>query len=144
MIFATYFQIDSEGCHFISCIQNQRTGEDVNVGSLIFDKLNDQLVLINSGTALKKKILLLGFSAKSNKHEVIGQFGEGLKVGALALVRNGFSVVMETSTDQWKFDLMHNEEFEENVLTVIVTGKYLHFRLFSFLLHILILHGLGG
>ncbi|KAJ8319829.1 hypothetical protein KUTeg_001416 [Tegillarca granosa] len=116
-------QIDQEGCHFISYVHNQRSGEDINIGCLIFDKISEQLVLINSGTALKKKILLLGFSAKSNKHEVIGQFGEGLKVGALALVRNGFTVVMETDTDQWKFDLMHNKEFEESVLTVIVTDR---------------------
>ena len=56
---------------------------------------------MNKYTSLHKRILLLGYSKKSQKREVIGQFGEGLKIGALALVREGRVVSMETGEDKW-------------------------------------------
>ena len=76
-------------------------------------------------TSLHKKILLLGYSQKSETANVIGQFGEGLKIGALALVREGRLVKMTTSKDVWRFDLSEDEHFEEKVLTVFVSGRFL-------------------
>ena len=54
--------------------------------------------------------------------EVIGQFGEGLKVGALALVRDGRIVTMETGNEHWRFELIQDEDFGVKVLSVHVTG----------------------
>ena len=48
--------------------------------------------------------------------------GEGLKVGALALLRSGREVVMETSFDCWRFRLDDDPVFGEKVLTVFVSG----------------------
>ncbi|XP_069107413.1 uncharacterized protein [Argopecten irradians] len=107
---------------FKACLVDSDTLKEVILGRLIYKKLGSKLYLINGCTELHKKILLLGYSGKSSNKEVIGQFGEGLKVGALALVRNGHLVTMETSKDRWMFDLIHNEEFGEKVLTVVVTG----------------------
>ena len=80
-------------------------------------------MLLFRNTALQKKILLLGYSKKSETLNVIGQFGEGLKIGALALVREGRLVTMTTNNDEWRFDLTHDEHFEEKVLTVFISGK---------------------
>ncbi|RMX55759.1 hypothetical protein pdam_00015518, partial [Pocillopora damicornis] len=72
-----------------------------------------------------RKVLLLGFSKKASNKEVIGQFGEGLKVGALALVREGRVVTMKTGKERWRFGLSHDETFDEEVLTVFVDGSLL-------------------
>ena len=77
-----------------------------------------------------------GYSSKikDRKHEdVIGQFGEGLKVGALALVRDGRIVTMETRNEHWRFELNLDPNFGVKVLTVHVTGAlmYEHRPVFS-------------
>lgn len=108
---------------FKAFVLNPADQSKVILGVLIFDHLNSRLTLINKSTSLHKRILLMGYSAKTEKREVIGQFGEGLKVGALSLVRDGRPVTMETSSDRWRFDLVQNEEFGEKVLTVIVSGN---------------------
>ena len=71
------------------------------LGAIHFDPIQNKLYLVNEYTSLHKRILLLGYSKKSQKREVIGQFGEGLKIGALALVREGRVVSMETGDDRW-------------------------------------------
>ena len=94
--------------------------EEIPLGRIEVDKLKNSLYLINSHTELARKVLLLGYSAKSERKEVIGQFGEGLKVGALALVREGRQLVMETQKDKWGFCMERDPVFEEQVLTIQV------------------------
>lgn len=50
-------------------------------------------------------------------------FGEGMKVGTLALLREGYQVAMHTSADQWSFQLAFDPSFGERVLTVFVTPR---------------------
>lgn len=97
---------------------------NVELGRIVFSPARQKLTLINHDTELMRKVLLLGFSKKASSKEVIGQFGEGLKVGALALVREGRVVSMETSRDRWKFGLSHDEAFDEEVLTVFVDDRW--------------------
>lgn len=54
--------------------------------------------LMSYGATLPLKTLLLGASTKSNNAEMIGQFGEGYKLGCLVLARQGFE--MKISSDQ--------------------------------------------
>lgn len=96
----------------------------MELGRIVYSAARERLTLINHDTALMRKVLLLGFSKKASNKEVIGQFGEGLKVGALALVREGRVVSMETSRDRWKFGLSHDEAFDEEVLTVFVDNRW--------------------
>ena len=100
-----------------------RWTEEQLLGRIVFDKENNSLHLINSSTELARKVLLLGYSAKSDRREVIGQFGEGLKVGALALVREGRQLIMETQKDKWEFCMERDPVFEEQVLTIQVTQR---------------------
>ncbi|XP_070570821.1 uncharacterized protein [Ptychodera flava] len=91
-------------------------------GYLQYNALQQRLNLINHRTALEKKILLLGYSSHSRHKDVIGQFGEGLKIGALALVRKNVQVTMETNREGWQFVLHPYEHFEnEKGLAVFVT-----------------------
>ena len=51
--------------------------------------------------------------------------GEGMKVGALALLRDSRSVCVKTSRDSWSFGLKKHSILQEEVLTVFVSGKLL-------------------
>ena len=58
---------------------------------------------------------MLGNTTKRGGASFAGGHGEGLKVGALALVRASHSVQMDTSTQRWCFEL------EEGHLQVAVS-----------------------
>lgn len=46
-----------------------------------------------------------------------------MKVGTLALLREGYQVSMQTSADRWSFQLAYDATFDERVLTVFVTPR---------------------
>ncbi|XP_077997341.1 uncharacterized protein LOC144450572 [Glandiceps talaboti] len=92
-------------------------------GTLHYDVVNKRLTLVNKEVCLQKKILLLGYSSKSKHKEVIGQFGEGLKIGALALVRQGRYVTMETNQQRWKFALHPYEQFGGELGLVVIESR---------------------
>jgi hypothetical protein len=65
------------------------TGGETLLGTLHFDTRSQRLTLENHyGKTLSKRILLLGFSSKNTKDKdhLVGQFGEGMKLGILAYV----------------------------------------------------------
>ena len=49
--------------------------------------------------------------------------GEGMKIGALALLRDRRRVCVRTSQDCWRFGLKQHSVLKEEVLTVFVTRK---------------------
>jgi len=81
------------------------------------------LVLANRGIRLGRQVLLLGFSQKAKRSDVIGAFGEGLKVGTLALLRRGVAVTLATNDELWDFQLAIDKHFGEKVLTVAVHAR---------------------
>ena len=107
-----------------SLSDDRKEERSVELGRIVYSPARGRLTLINHDTELMRKVLLLGFSKKASNKEVIGQFGEGLKVGALALVREGRVVSMETGRDRWKFGLSRDEAFDEEVLTVFVDDRW--------------------
>ncbi|XP_077997677.1 uncharacterized protein LOC144450816 [Glandiceps talaboti] len=95
--------------------------QNESFGYLIYDKAGQRLTLVNQQIILERKILLLGYSSHTRSKDVIGQFGEGLKIGALSLVREGRSVSMNTNREEWKFGLFPYEHFDgEKGLAVFV------------------------
>jgi hypothetical protein len=48
---------------------------EITMGTLMYNRENQTLTLINYNTELQTKMLLLGFSEKRSHHDVIGQFG---------------------------------------------------------------------
>ncbi len=76
------------------------------------------LFFVNEGRALEHKALLLGFTTKTGQENMIGQWGEGLKIGALALLRDGFKVNIRTGNESWTPTIEEAEEFgKERVLS---------------------------
>ena len=66
-----------------------------SVATVLYDASKQRLTLVNRGVGLQRRVLLLGTSQKISA-EAIGQFGEGMKVGTLALIREGRQVEMAT------------------------------------------------
>ena len=52
--------------------------------------------------------------------------GEGLKIGALALVRSQMSVCVATGLEQWEFVVKHHSQLkDEAVLTVCIKSDHI-------------------
>ena len=112
------------------------------LGYIVYDKVNHVLTMINFNTTISKSSLLVGASKKCLHHHTIGQFGEyptsivmytcgchvicvageGMKIGALALVRSGHQVVLQTGQQRWEFLIKKHNCLNEEVLTVCITG----------------------
>lgn len=92
------------------------------VGSLTFSPAEEQLVLVNRDVGLARRVLLLGSSHKADS-AAIGQFGEGMKVGTLALLREGRQVDMCTRDEHWHWCRRVDAAFGVRVLTVEVQPR---------------------
>jgi hypothetical protein len=97
------------------------SSDGVLLGTVEYDTATEQLRMTNRRTALSRKVLLMGFSNKPQRKEIVGQFGEGMKVGALALLRGGIGVRMTTNSEHWDFQLEVDEAFDERVLTIMIS-----------------------
>jgi len=119
-------------------IQNWLDAKEMNLGTSLIEYNSDEkaLSLHNQG-AIDRSALLLGppSDAKLNSGDARGKFGEGLKLGALALVREGLTVEVLTATERWVASIEPNVDFggadvltwtiyphEDIGITVRVTG----------------------
>jgi len=74
------------------------------------------LVIENEGCVLPHEALLLGHTTKHDRSTLIGKFGEGLKLGVLALVRAGHSVKIRSGSEVWVPSIQKSEKFNADVL----------------------------
>ena len=89
-----------------------------SVGMITYDADAQRLMLTNRNVALERRFLLLGSSRKADSSLAIGQFGEGMKVGTLALLREGRRVSMRTRDEHWQWTRKLDEAFGVRCLTV--------------------------
>lgn len=97
-------------------VQNGRDSE-IDGHPLKVDWHNNTLRLENEGVVLPVKALLLGHTTKEGRSDQIGKFGEGLKLGVLALVRAGHTVRIRNGSEVWVPTIERSETFDEEVLT---------------------------
>jgi len=102
-------------------VQNARDAE-VEGHALTVDWYNDTLRIENAGASLPTKALLLGHTTKEGRSDQIGKFGEGLKLGVLALVRAGHSVKIRNGEEVWTPYMERSETFDEDVLAFRIEG----------------------
>ena len=93
-----------------------------SVATVLYDASKQRLTLVNRGVGLQRRVLLLGTSQKVSA-EAIGQFGEGMKVGTLALIREGRQVEMATRDEHWQWTRRLDPNFGVRVLTVDVSSR---------------------
>jgi hypothetical protein len=74
------------------------------------------LVIENEGCTLPHEALLLGHTTKQDRSSLIGKFGEGLKLGVLALIRAGHSVKIRSGSEVWVPSIQRSEKFDADVL----------------------------
>lgn len=84
----------------------------------------DTLVITNEGCTLPHEALLMGHTSKIGRADLIGKFGEGLKLGTLALVRAGHKVKIRSGSEVWIARIARSEKFDADVLVFdIMTGR---------------------
>lgn len=73
------------------------------LGFIHYEGKTGMLELANFGAELPLSSLILGYTTKRNHGKLAGGHGEGFKLAALALLRNGYAVHIEASGYYWNF-----------------------------------------
>jgi hypothetical protein len=82
------------------------------------------LVIENDGCTLSREALLFGHTTKTGRADTIGKFGEGLKLGVLALVRAGHGIKIRSGSEVWVPKIERSDKFESKVLAFYInTGR---------------------
>lgn len=103
-------------------VQNGRDAEVEFNAPLVVSHLGTTLRIENEGAELPHEALLLGHTSKSERGDLIGKFGEGLKLGLLALVRAGRAVKIRSGSEVWVPTIARSEKFNADVLVVDIQG----------------------
>lgn len=107
-------------------IQNGRDAELEFGGKFTVrhDPESSRLFIENKNALLLAEALLLGQTSKADRGDLAGQFGEGLKLGLLALVRAGHEVVIRNGGEVWRPLIERSAAFQADVLKVdVVKGR---------------------
>lgn len=70
----------------------------------------------NVGSTLDPKAFLFGHTTKANDDRTAGQYGEGLKLGVLALVRADKQVNITVGKDLWKARFIRSKKYGATIL----------------------------
>jgi len=82
---------------------------------------NGKLAVENIGGSIPKEALLIGFTTKRDNTKLIGKFGEGLKLGVLALLRAGNTVKIKNNGEIWTPVIEQSDNFNAEVLKFKIT-----------------------
>jgi hypothetical protein len=100
-------------------IQNGRDAQLEHGGTFTVrhDAETSRLFVENvDGGVLTTEDLLLGQTSKADRGDLAGKFGEGLKLGVLALVRAGHDVVIRSGGEVWRPSIETSSVFKAEVL----------------------------
>jgi hypothetical protein len=92
---------------FSTCIRNK--------------KKTGLLIVKNEGIILPKETLLIGHTTKLGDERLIGKFGEGLKVGILALLRLGIDIKIKNGLEIWIPKIASSNTYNADVLVFDVS-----------------------
>jgi hypothetical protein len=97
-------------------VQNGKDAETEFDAPLKVTHYNGTLRIENEGAVLSREALLFGTTSKADRVDMIGKFGEGLKLGILALVRAGHKVRIRTGSEVWTAFIAKSERYGADVL----------------------------
>jgi len=97
-------------------VQNGKDAELEFGAMLEVTYLNGTLRIENDGASMDRNVLLFGTTSKHGRSDMIGKFGEGLKLGTLALVRQGHTVKIRTGDEVWTASIARSERYDADVL----------------------------
>lgn len=107
-------------------VQNALDSDDLGFKmGVTFERKKDTLYISNQLAKLEYRNLLLGGGDKADNPNQRGQHSEGMKIGILALIRDGKSVSLHNGTknETWDFCLEKHPELGEDVLTFKINAK---------------------
>ena len=111
-------------------LQNARDAETEFDAPMTVRMRGDTLVIENEGATMPHESLLLGHTSKLARGDLIGKFGEGFKLGILALLRAGHSVKIRNGAEVWVPEICHSSRFHAKVLAfTIETGRQANNRI---------------
>lgn len=101
-------------------IQNGLDEEDQrkHVLDISYSASKKTLTVTNIGASMDRKVLLLGHTTKAEDSALRGQFGEGLNLAMLALVRSGHPLILRVPGESWTALLEDSDVYGEKVLKV--------------------------
>ncbi len=88
-----------------------------------YNETKNVISILTKGTVLKVDTLLLGTSSKRDQPNMLGYWGEGYKIGCLALLRLGKSIRIRTGTELWVPEIVMSKKFKRKVLSFDITGN---------------------
>lgn len=97
-------------------VQNALDARDEGYPTSIKAEDPRRIRITTLGTTLSKESLLLGQTSKAQRANARGKFGEGYKIGALALLRGGCSVTIRTGDEIWTPSIARSSTFDADVL----------------------------
>ncbi len=103
-------------------LQNGKDAETEHHAALEVRHDADRCILIieNTGCTLSHNALLFGNTSKAGRNELIGKFGEGLKIGCLALARAGHGVKIRSGSEVWVPTIERSKKFDAEVLVMYI------------------------
>lgn len=103
-------------------VQNGKDAELEFSAPLDVSYLNGTLRIENEGAEMDRNVLLFGTTSKHGRADMIGKFGEGLKLGTLALVRQGHTVKIRTGDEVWTAEIARSDRYDADVLVFDCVG----------------------
>lgn len=82
-------------------IQNAKDAETEYNAPFSVEHTGNKLIITNEGCTLDHRALLLGETTKAGRNDLIGQWGDGLKIGVLGLLRSGHPVTIKSGDEIW-------------------------------------------
>ena len=84
------------------------------LGEIRYDKENKVLTVWNLGTLETADLLLGGKKGETKNDEIIGRFGEGMKLAALSFGRLNKIFIIITGGEEWRFEIKEDKNFTRN------------------------------
>lgn len=103
-------------------------GRNRELMEFIYDERDDGLIDLCIGNKivdgkLEPKHLVLGVSENRDKSEAIGQFGEGMKLAFITLLRNNVPVHVENDDEFWAVELKEDATFGTELPHITITQR---------------------
>lgn len=100
-------------------------GNNEKLGEILYDEKKRLLTITNKGEIILRNLYLGSKKEKKNNNEIIGQFGEGMKLGILSLLRKDKKVYIISSNNNFYFELCEgNFENDDSKILFCNLSKY--------------------
>jgi hypothetical protein len=93
-------------------MQNAKDAEVEYNAPFSVEHTGNKLTITNEGCTLNHRALLLGETTKADRDDLIGQWGDGLKIGVLGLLRSGHPVTIKSGDEIWHTSIDPAPEYD--------------------------------